>query len=749
MEIRSYYDYDVYTAPDYKVIKFSSDDTYVAANFLQVDRVAHQGKYVYSAVLKDVYLPEPLSRLKEYIVTGEVRPHSRYGNSFIVTSIMPVIHTKKEEIIDFLCEIKNVGLKTAEKIYAHFGDTTFDVLLKDKNEIYKVLSGKTADNFIENFTLQYLFQEESNKLRALSLSNRRIKRLFEKYKDEAYNFVTDNPFWVSESGDISFIEANSIALEVKSDLHSPLRITQGICYVMKEKFRSMGHLFIDKETLTASALKLLNNGLDPDNFITKQEIEDAYVRGEGSHFKARYNNIYLFKDYFAEKRTAEELVKFVRYPHNKFNMHKDDCLRQIDIASKKFSFKLNDGQKNAVCTAMGNNISVITGGPGTGKSTLLKYIIEIFSNNYSANIKLCSPTGKAARRMAECAGFKEASTIHTLLDIQRDFQWSINDTNTAPVNSDLLVIDESSMLDMELMYLLISSVPFTSKIIFIGDVDQLPSVGPGSVLKEIIDSGIIPTAVLNQIYRQSEQSNIVKNSFIINKGETNIVFDKGNKPTDSFIIKRRADDINEQIASMYAKLIRNGNSVDDVQILTPYRSEKYPASTFYLNRLIQEKINPKTTNKAELVVDHNAFRVGDKVIQQVNDDEIKNGDTGTVLSVVPTGDFGTSIVIDFGFNRIVEYEKEDIIEFGVTLAYALTAHKSQGSEYKTVIIPMIDEHIPMLTKKLVYTALTRAKSHVVLVGNVNVLKKAVKNNNELLRNTILAKRMIRNYNGKK
>lgn len=733
----------IYDSPNFKVVSCSTNDE-SAARVPQRKFFAKKEKYVFSIVLRDVELTSMFDKRKQYIFYGDWKSYS-YGISFEAYSYDINVQKNRTDIISYLSSFDGIGERTAKLVYDTFGPNTLDIL---KNNIEKLnelkLPKKRIDKLIDGYNSRKCFKETMDYFSQFSLSIKKVKGIYEQYKEDAILTMKVNPFEFSESGCISFIEANAAAIDLGVELDSGERQRQALIYVMEAYFRPKGHLFFNMSEVLEVTKKFLNNNIPENKHITTDVLKKRLIEINNKDVKIYGKYVYLIRDLFAEQKSAELLIDFLKYEANLFKLDRKECYKEIAEIEREIGFSLNEAQKEAVYTAISSNISIITGGPGTGKTTLLKFIIRIFQRNFSNNIKLCSPTGKAARRMAESTGINSASTIHSMLGISSDFKLSITGKNTQSVEADLLVVDEASMLDMELMYLLISSIPFTCKLVFLGDVDQLPSVGPGNVLLEMIKSKTIPTAILDKIYRQSEQSNIVKNSFALNKGKADeIIYDEGKSISDSFIIRDRKPDINKQLAELFCNSVKKAGSIENVQILTPYKNIGVVASTENINKIIQDKINPFTTHENEIMCKKRIFRVNDRVIQQKNTKDAKNGDIGTIISIDMADNCPITVTIDFGEDNIVKYGIDEMEENKITLAYALTVHKSQGSEYKTVIMPCISEHKKMLTRKLVYTAWTRAKEHIILVGEKEIIKESATNTDESVRNTVLAERLIK------
>lgn len=745
MQIAAYFEDMLYDSPNYKIMSCSTNDE-SAADIPQRKFFAKKEKYVFTVVLKDFPMESKPDKRKQYLFNGKWKTEG-IRTSFIAYSFEINYKNSKDDILAFLETFDGVGQKTAQTIYKAFGLKTMDILKKDINKLYELKLPKSrVDKIVTDYGNKKCFKETMEYFSQFSISSKKARHIYEQYKENAILTMKINPFELSESDCLSFAEANSAAIDLGVELDSGERQRQALIYIMQAYFRTKGDLFFKIDEVVSLTKKFLNHNVPENKLVSEKTLKARLKEIDNRDVKIYGKYVYLIKDLFAEQKTAESLVDFLNYDGNMFKLDKDECFNEIKEIEKEVGFSLNEAQKNAIFTAISSNVSIITGGPGTGKSTLLKFILRIFQRNFSNNIRLCSPTGKAARRMAECTDFAGASTIHSLLGISSDHKWAMTGKNTQSVNADLLVVDEASMLDMEIMYLLISSIPFTCKLVFLGDVDQLPSVGPGNVLKEMIGSKIIPTAVLDKIYRQSEQSNIIKNAYLFNNGNADdLIYDKGNLSTDSFVVLDRKKDIDKQLANIFCNSVKKAGSFEDVQVLSPYKNTGITASTERINRIIQEQVNPFTSQENQIILKKNIFRIKDRVIQQKNTEQVKNGDVGTIVSIDSSDNKPITVIIDFGDDNIVNYSIDEMEENKIGLAYALTVHKAQGSEYKTVILPCIPEHEQMLTKKLVYTAWTRAKEHIIMVGDRDTIKKAAKNNSETVRNTVLAKRIIKEY----
>ncbi len=747
IKMRVFFDRIIYDNNDnYIVIGFSTEDE--KASFIpQSNKFSKKGTYAFTAVLKDYILTFEFDKSKEYKLEGTWED-GKYGKYFKIAEIQQLVGKNKESIIAFLTEISGVGKATAKKIYNYFGDDTIEILENDFKKLYQVprLSKKVIDTISAEFSEKKEFSELLVFLNRFSIPQKKAYNVYQIFGSASRGIIEDNPFIVSGAEAITFVEANAIALEEEVAISSQERITQALQYVAETKIKSFGDLYFKRKKLIEETTSFLHKGLEVRLRQNKlapipiKRVEDCLSKAiENNLFYEVGEFLYIYKDFYAEKTVAKRVIDFVHCPYSQTSLDEETCLNDISELEKSTMIFLNSEQKDAIVKTMTSNFSIITGGPGTGKSTLLKFIIEIFKKNFDENIGLCSPTGKAARRMAECTGISSACTVHSLLEITPDTPFTAEYKPTKQINYSLLVVDEVSMLDMRLMCLLMLSIPYRCKVVFLGDVDQLPSVGAGAVLKDMIDSNVVPTSVLTKIYRQAKNSAIIKNSCKIN----NLKFDFDTS-TDEFRSYRRLIKVDEMVVDVMKSLLNKGIKADDIQILSPYRSLAFESSTGALNPKLQELLNPASPSREEAKVGKTLFREGDRVIQQKNGPKMKNGDVGKLLKIYYQNN-SQLFAIDFG-DEILSYDKNEMVEYNVELAYAITVHKSQGSEYKHVIMPVIKEHIPMLTKRLVYTAWTRAKKSVSIVGNINVLEYSVTNTKDRERKTYFKQRLIAREN---
>ena len=615
----------------------------------------------------------------KYKVLGEWRT-TKYGKQFEISKIEVSVGNKKDDVLSFLVTLDGVGPKVADKIYSSFKSKTMDIVENNPQKLIEVkgISKKKLEKIIDSIEESRKYKRILDFFSNFSISQRKIKKIFDSFEDKAIEVVNENPFMLCQVEGIGFLDANSIAIDSGVGLDSPQRISLCLSHVLKSLTERTGDLFISLEEVIKKATDLLNKGsnITIDEETVRRGLISLQLEGSVKLIKADSGTEYIYPlAYFiCENEVANRLIDMAHNTKVK-KLPEKTILEDITQLEEKFKFKLADKQKSAVITGINNNIAVITGGPGTGKSTILKFILEIFKKRFSNNILLCAPTGRAARRMAEITGFLSASTIHSALGINNDYSWAQTADSIEPIDVDLVVIDESSMIDMELMYILINSIDYKTKIIFLGDSEQLPSVGPGNCLREMIKSSLLPTVTLDVIFRQKGESKIVINANKLNKGNFDFEYD------DTFVFHKEssAEQVKTVLVNLFLNELKKPNrSLDNIVILSPFKTNKVPCSTYELNIEIQKNVNPISPLKASIKVGRYTFLKGDKVIQQKNNDFAKNGDVGYIKSIEFDGSesFAT---IDFTDGETVKYSRADMEEYSIALAYAITVHKSQGT----------------------------------------------------------------------
>lgn len=695
----------------------------------------------------------PFINLDETIsLEGDLIYHDKYGEQFSFTSFEKVLPSTLKGIENYLSSglIPNIGPKTAEKIVDRFGLDSLDIIQYNPERLKEVegIGDKKLEKIVAAFEEQREIRDIMVYLQQYDISINYGIKIYKRYGSETIKTVSENPYRLSEDvHGIGFKTADNIAKKMGVEVDSPFRIEAGLKYVMIES-ASEGHCYLPKDELIRKAKSILN--------ADEEKLEDGIRE---LIFK---NNFYLVnKDekidiYYAPYHLAENNVatKIVQLSRVDFEQLDIDIEKEIKEIEEYDDIEFAEKQKIAIEESLQNGMMVITGGPGTGKTTIINAILTI-CDNLELEVVLAAPTGRAAKRMYETTG-REAKTIHRLLEISfMDEGSGFNRDEDSPIEGDIIIIDEASMIDVLLMNSLVKAIDPGTRLILVGDVDQLPSVGPGNVLKDIIGSGSIKVVELDEIFRQAEESMITVSAHRINKGEAPIV---NEKDKDFFFIShRKPEDSLHTIMELIESRLPSFYDVDsfkDIQILSPMKKGDLGINA--LNKAIQKTLNPKSKCKNEKQIGNELFRVGDKVMQTRNNYKLEwrivgNGYQKEKGEGVFNGDFGYITEIDeeeatlkvlFDEEKEVEYDFKQLDE--LKLAYAITVHKSQGSEFPVVIMPIVSGPPMLLTRNLFYTAITRARKLVVLVGEERYMYRMIKNNTIAKRYSSLD-RKIRDY----
>ena len=663
------------------------------------------------------------------IVEGQWRVDKRYGRQFAAESWSETLPATIVGIEKYLGSglVKGIGPKMAKQIVAHFGLQTFEVIENDIEKLLEVPGigkgriGKIHDSWEKQKDVKDIMVF----LQGHGVSSTYAAKIYKQYGKESIEKVQTNPYCLADDiWGIGFKTADGIAQKLGYENNDPRRCRSGILYTLSQ-LSDEGHVYAEREQLIAAAKTLLQAEEQPITETLNQMIvaEDVILdRVDSSEEQA----IYLPPFYYAEVGVANKLRRLLQaQTGNLF----DRATAVADDTSRLGQIEYDAVQLSAIRKAILSKVMVLTGGPGTGKTTTTIGIIASFES-LGQRILLAAPTGRAAKRMSEATG-KEAKTIHRLLEFNPAEGYKRNDEN--PLDGDVLIVDECSMIDVILMNSLLKAVPPSMRLILVGDIDQLPSVGAGNVLRDIIDSDAIPVVRLTRIFRQAQTSRIVTNAHKINQGQFP---DISNGRTSDFFFIRQEDP--EQAAREIVNIVRNRIpkayhiATSDIQVLAPMQRSVVGAAN--LNIMLQEAINPAGDSLSRGGF---KYRQGDRVMQIRNnyDKDVFNGDIGTV-SAVDVEDRSLTVLFD---SRTVSYEDSELDE--LTLAYATTIHKSQGSEYPVVIIPLLMTHFVMLQRNLVYTGITRAKRLCILVGTTKALAYAIHNQTVQKRNTRLKERL--------
>jgi exodeoxyribonuclease V alpha subunit len=670
------------------------------------------------------------------LVRGKWTLHNQYGWRLMVSSYEEVIPTSRDAIVDYLASglFKGIGKKMAESIVDVFGEDTMRVIEEEPHRLEEVkgIAGKRIAGIVASYFETKHIQDLMLAFKPYNIGNSRIVKIYKMYGKDALKKVKENPYRLCEDIDgIGFKTADTFAKVCGIEHDSPFRIRAGIIHVLNEKANSEGHVYLRRDELHKELGKLL---VRDDKKVPPEAIDDVIEDMDlKSELVLEGDDIYLAVLYYCERNAGEKIGKMLQVPPRKFTENTDRIIAELESSS---GVKYADNQKIAFKMLERSNVLIITGGPGTGKTTIIKDLISIFRRNFpDGTIALAAPTGRAAKRMEEATGH-EASTIHRLLEIKSldDRMYCQRDENN-PIEADMIILDECSMIDLRLFHIFLKAVRPETRLVLVGDADQLPSVGAGDVFRDLIKSGKVPTVQLNEIFRQEGTSRVVVNANRVNNGWLNLEYG------DDFIYasEDNPDMIPERIKLFYQAELKRGLTPDEIQVLSPFRKRTATGSDS-LNAQLQELVNPKADGKAEIMYGSKTFREGDKVMQQRNDYSklVFNGDIGRITKINEKTEEGQTLDIEMSDGPVL-YEREELSD--IDLAYASTVHKSQGCEYRTVIIPITMQHYKLLQRNLVYTAITRAREKVILVGQPKALVIAVKNNEVSKRNSKLYERV--------
>lgn len=660
---------------------------------------------------------------------GKWHCHEKFGDQLKITCCTAITPESEVGIESYLSSglIQGIGPILAKRIVKEFGNQTLAVIELTPDKLRKIegIGGERLKIIKKSWSEQKGTRSTIIFLQSYGLSASYANKIYEHYKNNTIEIVKKDPYKLASDIDgIGFLTADSIAQKMGFSSDSAIRASAGVLFALQE-LTQKGHVYYPKTQLTAFAKKLLN--ID-EKFIS-QAIEDLAQQksiiienlGKGAE-----EAVFLPKYHWAEIEIAQKLEKIKNTPKDIDEISEKMALAHIQ---NKLSISLAEKQTEAIQAALSNKILIITGCPGTGKTTIIKAIIELFSL-VTRKILLAAPTGRAAKRMSE-ATQKSAKTIHRLLEFD-SITWKFQKNEEAPLKADLIILDEASMIDTLLMHDLLKAIPPTSSLIIVGDTNQLPSIGAGNVLKDIIISKAFPVIELNEIFRQAEQSEIIVNAHKVIRGENPHIGNQGdfifiNETNENAVLNKVVSIVQNEIPKRF-----NYDPVNDVQVLSPMK--RGVVGCINMNKVLQEALNPQ---KFYITKDKRIFCIGDKVMQIKNNytKNIFNGDIGTI-SYIDSKKGAISVNID-GNN--VDYEYNELDE--LMLAYAISIHKSQGSEYPAVVIPLVMSHAIMLQRNLIYTGITRGQELVIVVGSEEAMHFAIRNKNISARNTWLKGRL--------
>ncbi|HRR40414.1 MAG TPA: ATP-dependent RecD-like DNA helicase [Syntrophales bacterium] len=712
-------------------ITFTSEETgYTVA------KVRVYGRRDLVTVIGNIVNPTPGEIIK---MKGEWGNHPKYGEQFKIVFCQTAVPANVQGIEKYLGSglIKGIGPVMAKRVVKMFKEKTLEIIESEIERLAEVegIGQKRIAMIRRAWEEQKEIREVMIFLQSHGVSSGYAAKIYKQYGNEAVKIVQENPYRLAtDVFGIGFITADKIAEKMGFARDSELRAAAGILYVLHE-LTDEGHVFYPYDRLLVKCEEMLD--IDREIIVRaldtlaadKQVVVEEIVQ-DSTEVRESDKAVYLTGYHIAEKNIAFRLMALVNAPQA---IRKIDAEKAVQWVQERLSITLADKQIEAVHRTAANKVMVITGGPGTGKTTIINAILRIFSA-IRTRFMLAAPTGRAAKRMSEATGH-EAKTIHRMLEYNMR-KGGFQKNEGSPLNCELLIVDEASMIDTLLMHHLLKAVPVTATFILVGDVNQLPSVGAGNVLKDIIDSGTVPVVRLNEIFRQARESSIIVNAHKINEGVMPS-FDSSPGRLDDFYFISQEDPQKalETVVTLVKERIpkRFGfDPIDDIQVLTPMHKGTVGAGN--LNIELQKALNPGTEG---VIRGGRLFRVNDKVMQIVNnyDKDVYNGDIGRIISI-DTEAQEVRVAFD---GREVGYDYTDLDE--LVHAYAVSVHKSQGSEYPAVVVPILTQHYVLLQRNLLYTAVTRGKKLVVLVGTKKALAIAVKNNRTRNRYTLLERRL--------
>ena len=681
------------------------------------------------------------------IIKGRIEEHREFGTQIKIQSVYSELPTNLDDIEKYLASgiIKGIGPATAMAIVRHFGTDTLNVLETTPHRLNEIpgIGSQRAAQIALSYRENVQSRDTMMFLKSFGISTALALKIYKVYGDKTKETILANPYSiVSDVDGIGFVRADTIARQLGVKTDSPYRVKAAMVYLLNEAAVQNGHVFLPAEVLISQVGGLIGGmEFEAEDILNELEYERKIVRDIDN------GNVYLSVYYHMEVNVAFSFAKLMRSAR----VLPVDISAELDAYQAAYGIELANMQREAVTTAINNGVVVITGGPGTGKTTIIKCITSLLERR---NLKyaLAAPTGRAAKRMAESTGV-EASTIHRLLGYSKNETGHMvfKRNEDEPLGEDVIIIDEMSMVDLTLMHALVKALPAGTRLIMVGDADQLPSVGAGNVLKDIISSARIPVICLKDIYRQQNESLIIYNAHRINKGEMPVF---NNKSSDFlFLNKFQASEISDTVIDLCARRIPNYYNVDpvrDIQVLAPMK--KNAAGVNDINIRMQQRLNPPCQGKKEYAYSDTVFREGDKVMQIKNNYDIEwiralpdgeekgegiyNGDCGIIEKILQ---HERIMVVRFDDGKRVDYDFSMLDD--LVLAYAVTVHKSQGCEFDFVVLPLAGGSPMLYSRNLLYTAVTRAKKMVLIVGREHVIKQMVNNAYTAVRYSFLCNRI--------
>ena len=709
-----------------KSLEEARDGSYMIALFRPNEKVLDaQGNRLNSIKVVGHFLPTVAGVKVD--MAGHWKKDARYGLQFEMESYEEIVGSDKRSIVAYLSSgmIPGIGSVLAERIYNTFGAQTLEVLDQDPSRVSEVLgiSKKKCEQFCKAYMETRSARKLINLLAPFNISAPQAVKLRQELGTDAQRLLMEFPYMVFERDLIDFEIADQLAQASGIPQNAPERLAAGLIYALKQAEHE-GHLCMHKESFVRRAVNLLR----APQVTWKAVAQRAFEMIKEGRLSLFYDYVYRPIMAKAEEDVATWICDML---HRDSLPYMGDLDDEIDGQQTEMGFTFAEEQRHAIRTALISPICIISGGPGTGKTSIQRAILNIYKKAFpDSDVVCCAPTGRAARRMEQSTGYP-ASTIHKVLNLTAGEVHELKDIDL--LEADLVLVDEVSMMDMLTTWYLFNALPPSCRLILVGDADQLPSVGPGAVLNELLACGKLPAVILDKVFRQSEGSLVAENAQRIRHGVSDLEFG------DDFQFWPSAEETQSaQYLMWFYKREVDRYGVDNVALLTPFR-KKSKTGVYSLNAALHDTINPASPEKDEIETGQRILRVGDKVMQMKNRDFASNGDIGYICTSKRDSD-GILVEVDFGDDRVVAYEDAESLR-QVELAYAATIHKSQGSEYDAVLINIQNMHGKMLNRALIYTAETRAKKQVIIVGDWEAVVRAIQTADTKRRNTMLAVRI--------
>ncbi|WP_337133910.1 ATP-dependent RecD-like DNA helicase [Priestia megaterium] len=694
------------------------------------------------------YFPK-LNEDEVYTFYGDFKEHPKFGLQFHVEQFKKELPQSRQGVVQYLSSdlFHGIGKKTAENIVDALGERAIFRILQNESVLKEVprLSADKAEALVTQLREHQGLEEVMVKLTDLGFGPQLSMKIFQAYKQEALEIVQNNPYQLVEDiQGIGFSRADELGKRLGMATNHPDRLRAGILYVIEQECNQMGHVYVTADQLYGKTAELLRKSRH-ENLSEMDLTREVDALKADKKLIIQDEKIYFPPLFYAEKGLVKAIQKIMAQTQYEEQFPESEFLLALGELEERLDVQYAPSQRKGIQTALMSPMLLLTGGPGTGKTTVIKGIVELYAELHGCSLNpgdykkdeafpvlLVAPTGRAAKRMSEATGLP-AVTIHRLLKWNGQEGFDHNEEN--PIDGKLLIVDEVSMVDLWLAHQLFKSLPANLQVILVGDEDQLPSVGPGQVLKDLLSSEVVPTVRLTDVYRQAEGSSIIDLAHEIKKGK--LPEDLSRQQGDRSFIRCQGQHITNVVQQVCGNALKKGYKAKDIQVLAPMY--KGPAGIDKLNEVLQELFNPASEQRRELKHGDITYRVGDKVLQLVNqpDSNVFNGDMGEIVSVFfakENTEKQDMLVISYEGNEVT-YTKQDFNQ--ITHAYCCSIHKSQGSEFPIVVLPIVKSYYRMLRRNLLYTAVTRSKQFLILCGEDEAFQLGVSRNEDSVRQTNL------------